>query len=160
MSKSRGKGREGKKYRPRKVLSNPVGYVLEGFGRLVDRDGGGVHAKTVGLYEVAWGKFRRGEGDVSGLGVMCCVWNLTKVLCDVMGIRVEGFDLEGCRGVVSGVLGRYRRWGKVQLVGGELGVLEGLLEVHRLQLDSCTVLEVEDAVREVFRLGVGELELV
>ena len=77
-----------------------------------------------------------------------------------MGVEVSGFDLEGCRGVILGIVARYRKWGVVQVTGKELEVLEGLLEVHKLQLSSCTVVQVECAVRKVLGVDMGEFDLL
>lgn len=133
-----------KKYRPGRVLRDPVGYVLEGMTAvrlhgeyLVDLR----IANSAAMAALLQGKARK--PDIDKLIAMC---NITETLL-VMGFGSEYADaLEQGSEALAAIVNRSLKHGKFTPTGPEIISLNILMELHDAQMDVITLNDMEKAI--------------
>ena len=138
-----------KKYKPKPILVNPLGYVMEGMSPvtsygdyLVD-----LHIK----HHNALAKLVRGEAAKSDMDTLISGANMTEALLmleigtEYAGVMRQGQDAlfaAASRGAVSG---------RFILKGEEMQAINTLFELHDAQLEIATVKDIERAIAIVER---------
>lgn len=143
-----------KKYRPKPVLSNPLGYVLEGMTRVADHDFPLVDLRIknhMAMTLLLRGKAKK--GDMEKLVVMC---NMTEALWELgFGREYQNICTDG-RSAIMSIINRAQWYGRFTPTGPEITMLNTLMELHDAQLEVITVKDMERAlnmVRTKSRLG-------
>ena len=136
-----------KKYKPKPVLQDNLGYVLTGV-RPIEQ------SKLVNLKlknHMALKAMTSGSAHRDDWQVLCAAFNMAAVLCD-QSVGTEYLQLvkDGMKAHAS-CRRRFDVVGKLGYSGVELNAVNTAMEVHDAQLEAITVIQVEDAVREVNR---------
>lgn len=133
-----------KKYRPGRVLRDPVGYVLEGMTPvrlhgeyLMDLR----IANSAAMTALLQGGARK--SDIDKLIAMC---NVTEALL-VMGFGAEYTDaLEQGSSALASIVTRSVKHGRFTPTGPEITTLNTLMELHDAQMDVITLKDMELAI--------------
>lgn len=133
-----------KKYRPGRVLRDPVGYVLEGMTPvrlhgeyLVDLR----ITNSAAMASLLQGQARK--PDIDKLIAMC---NITEALL-VMGFGTEYADaLERGSDALFAIVSRSVKHGRFTPTGPEITTLNTLMELHDAQMDVITLKDMELAI--------------
>ena len=136
-----------KAYRPRAVIANPVGYVLEGMTRISRAE----VVRMLTANHAAMMNLTKGEGTVDDWRVVTGALNMAAVLdeqvydCAYQDELSEALKAHGRCGV--------RRWngGNFGYTGPDLQIVNFALSVHDEQMTKATVGEIERALAETER---------
>ena len=136
-----------KKYRPKPILRDPMGYVVESLTVLNDHGYPLVDLKiknSQAMYALLRGAAKK--YDIDKLIAMC---NITEALME-MGYGKDYRDAftHGKCAILS-IVDRASKHGKFVPTGDEVGMLNTLMELHDAQLEVITVKEMERAIRTV-----------
>lgn len=144
--------RKRSKYRPRGVLLNPLGYVLEGMTPVAKHDTYLVDLKIKN--HLAMASLTKGLATRSDIDTLIATANITEALyrlgfgreyADVVKEGLDSLRDVGRRGITSG---------KFILKSAEMNALNLLMELHDAQMDLITIKDMEKAmniVREEYR---------
>lgn len=136
-----------KKYRPRPVLRDPLGYVMDSVTYLNTDNFPVIDLKikhSAAMYALLHGTAKK--HDINKLIAMC---NITEALWE-MGFGKEYKDVfvEGKCAILS-IVDRAITHGRFTPTGPEITMLNTLMELHDAQLDVITVKDMEKAIRVV-----------
>lgn len=136
--------RKRSKYRPKKVLANPVGYVLEGMTSVAKHDSFLVDLKIknhLSMTSLTQGKATREDMDK-----LINMSNITEALYR-MGFGAEYKDVlqEGSSALLA-IARRGAESNRFVLWGTEMKALNTLMELHDAQMEVITVKDMERAV--------------
>lgn len=136
--------RKRSKYRPKKVLANPVGYVLEG---LVPVAKHGDHLLKLRLrHHMAMANLTQGKATRDDMDVLINMGNMSEALYRM------GFGTEYAAVIASGMpslLAVCRRGAETNrfiLRSEEMRALNELIELHDAQMEVVTVADIDKAV--------------
>lgn len=145
--------RKRSKYRPKGVLQNPLGYVLEGFTPVTQHDSFAIDLRTKNHWALA--ELTQGRATRPDLDVLINALNMTEALCRLgLGDDYEAVIKAGLQALRS-VGGRGLATGRFVLKSDEMNALNQAMELHDAQLDIATIRDIEKAIRLVqteFRL--------
>jgi len=134
-------------YRPRNVIVNPMGYVIENMTPIAEHDSFLIDVKLIN--HMALATLTKGEAVKADINVLISVLNVMESLWR-MGFGVE------YRGVVDAGLRALRSVGargveanKFVPVAAEMDALNTAMELHDAQLEIITVKDMERALRIV-----------
>lgn len=138
-----------KKYRPKPVLPDPVGFVINGFKRITTRQPE-VMALSMSIHQAAVA-LTKGEAGRPEMDFLLTAANVSTKLIE-QGVG-EGYELvaqAGKRAVVDLVR---RGWAQNHFIarGPELTAINELLELHDAQFAVITLGDLDNAVRAVIR---------
>lgn len=138
-----------KKYRPRVVLQNPVGYVLESMTPLRDHSYALVDLKIKN--HMAMTSLLRGQAKRVDMDKLIAMSNVTEALWE-LGFGKEYGDVctDGRAALVS-ISQRAVTHGRFTPTGPEIGKLNMLMELHDAQMDIITVRDMEQALELVMK---------
>lgn len=137
--------RKRSKYRPKGVLLNPMGYLLDGFAPM------SAHAPKVLTLKIknhhAMVALLEGKAKAAQMGTLVAMYNMVEAL-HKMGFGAEYNDAveEGMSALTSIVL-RSHKIGKYVPTGPEIQALNMLMELHDAQMDVVTVRDVDKALK-------------
>ena len=136
-----------KKYRPRPVLRDPLGYVMDSVTYLNTNNFPLVDLKiknSAAMFALLRGTAKK--HDINKLIAMC---NITEALWE-MGFGKEYKDVfvDGKYAILS-IVNRAGKCNKFVPTGPEITMLNTLMELHDAQLDVITVKDMEKAIRTV-----------
>lgn len=136
-----------KKYRPRPVLRDPLGYVMDSVTYLNTNNFPLVDLKiknSAAMYALTHGAAKK--HDIDKLIAMC---NVTEALMD-MGHGKEYHDIfmDGKCAILA-IVDRAGKHGRFTPTGPEISMLNTLMELHDAQLNVITVKDMEQAIRTV-----------
>lgn len=144
-----------KKYRPKPVLRNPLGYVLESLTPVREHDPDVMtlrirHSQAM----VALLQGRARKPDMDTLIAMC---NMTEALHEMgYGVDCDGVCEAGKQAIAS-IAQRATKHGRFTPSGPEVASLNTLLELHDAQMDILTVRDMERAINRInTRLRTGK----
>jgi len=141
--------RKRSKYRPKPVLANTIGFVLEGMQPAANVDGVVVLDLQVQEVAAAIDALRRGEATKAQMDTLIAMNNMTEALFR-MGFGTEyGAVVAEGYSTMKEVCCRFARDGRVTLYPRELIALNAHLELHDAQMDVITVKDVERAVNMI-----------
>jgi hypothetical protein len=136
--------RKRSKYRPKKVLANPVGYVLEGMTPLGQHDDTLVNLKLKHHYAMT--ALTQGKADKHDMDKLIGMANMTEALCR-LGFGTEYKDIIALGS--SALLAVSRRGAESNrfiLKADEMKALNELVELHDAQLEVINVKDVDRAI--------------
>jgi hypothetical protein len=136
--------RKRSKYRPRGVITNPLGYVLESMKPIAQHDSFLVDLKLtnhMAMATLTQGKATKADINVliNALNVMESLWRLGfgSEYRDVVDAGLRALRSVGARGIESG---------KFILRSDEMAALNEAMELHDAQLEIITVRDMERAI--------------
>lgn len=144
--------RKRSKYRPRAVLANPVGYVLESMTPIASMDKYFIELKIKN--HLALTRLTKGDADRTDIDTLIASTNITEALyrlgfgreyCDVVKEGLDALRAVGRRGVDTN---------RFILKSTEMNAMNHVMELHDAQLEVITLRDMEraiDLVREEFR---------
>ena len=133
-----------KKYRPKPVLQNPVGYVLEGMSPVEQAATSEITLIKIKNHE-AMTSLLQGTAKQYEMGVLTTMSNITEALWELgFGREYQNVCTEGRFAIYSIVL-RSQKHGRFTPTGPEIQQLNMLLELHDAQLSVISVKDLEEA---------------
>ena len=136
--------RKRSKYRPRPVLLNPVGYVIESMTPVAQYSGYLVDLRIKNSSAMV--ALLQGRATKADLDMLIAMSNMTEAL-QQMGFGEEYRDvcIDGRLAILS-VVNRAGQRGRFTPTGPEIQKLNLLLELHDAQMEMVTVRDVEKAL--------------
>ena len=136
--------RKRSKYRPKKVLANPVGYVLEGMTPLGQHDDTLVNLKLKHHYAMT--ALTQGKADKHDMNKLIDMANMTEALFR-LGFGTEYKDIITLgNSALLAVSRRGAESNRFILRSDEMKALNELVELHDAQLEVINVKDVDTAV--------------
>jgi len=136
-----------KKYRPRPVLQNPVGYVLESMMPLRNHDFPLLDLRIKNSEAML--SLMRGSATKAEIDKLVAMSNVTEALWQ-MGFGKEYANVTiGGREALLSIVQRAVARGKFIPTGPEINALNLLMELHDAQMEVITVKDMEEAVKRV-----------
>ncbi len=133
-------------YRPRPVLQDPLGYVLEGLRPLTDFGDTSLKARLQN--ESSLRAVIDGTAKKYDLDILINMSNMATALSRKHGVDWRAEIIQAAW-VIDTMQKRLRKWGKVQATPSEIESLTLLADIHDAQLDAAAVVDVEKALRIV-----------
>lgn len=144
--------RKRSKYRPRAVLANPLGYVLESLTPIAAMDKYFIELKIKN--HLALTHLTQGEADRADIDTLVAAINITEALYRLGFGREYGDVVAEGLGALRSVGKRGADTGKFILKSTEMNALNLAMELHDAQLEIITLRDMEKAialVKEEFR---------
>lgn len=139
--------RKKSKYRPKPVLANPLGYVLEGMVSVRTHDTSGLDLKIKN--HLALANLTKGDGTRNDINTMIAMGNMTEAL-HRMGFGTEyADDIKIGINALYAVAVRGKDNNRFILRAEEMKALNVLCELHDAQLEVITVKDMSRAVELV-----------
>lgn len=136
--------RKRSKYRPKKILANPVGYVLESLTPLVKHDDALVNLKVKNHYAMA--SLTQGRATKMDMDVLINMANMTEALYRLgFGTEYKDIIAQGNSALLA-VSRRGAESNRFILKSEEMRALNELTELHDAQLEVVTVKDIERGI--------------
>lgn len=136
--------RKRSKYRPKPVLANPLGYVIESMTPVTHHEGYLLDLKiknSEAMYSLMHGSATKADMDI-----LIAMSNMTEALHQ-MGFGKEYQDVcVGGRIAILKIVDRAGKHGRFTPTGPEIQLLNLLMELHDAQMDIVTVRDIEKAL--------------
>jgi hypothetical protein len=136
--------RKRSKYRPKPVLLNPLGYIIESMTPVAQHDSFLLDLKiknSEAMYALMHGTATKADMDI-----LIAMSNMTEALHQ-MGFGAEYQDVcVGGRAAILSVVHRAKERGRFTPTGPEIQLLQLLMELHDAQMDIVTVRDIEKAL--------------
>jgi hypothetical protein len=136
-----------RKYRPKAVIHNTLGYVMEGMTRVVDHD-----------YDLTMLRIKNSEAMYSllhGTAVkddmdkLVAMSNMTEAFWEMgFGKEYQNVCVDGRYAILS-IVNRATKHGRFTPTGPEVAMLNTLMELHDAQMEVITVRDMEQALARV-----------
>lgn len=137
-----------KKYKPRAILVNPLGYVLESMTRVADHSFGLVALRI--LNSAAMVSLLRGTASKKDMDKLVAMSNIVEALYQMgFGAEYKDVSIEGRVSILS-IVERSVKHGRFTPTGQEITALNALMELHDAQMNVITVKDMERAVQYVY----------
>lgn len=136
--------RKRSKYRPKPVLANPVGFVLEGFAPVRTHENYLLDLKIKN--SMAMKALLRGEATREDMDALVAMSNIVEAFYR-LGFGTEyGEACVGGREAIIGIAYRAKERGRFVPTGPEIAKLNLLMELHDAQMDVVTVNDITKAL--------------
>lgn len=136
-----------KKYRPKPVVSDPIGYVIESMMPIRDQ-GYDLVALKIKISE-AMVALLQGRATKLDMDKLVNMSNVSEALCQMgHGAEYENVCIDGRYALLS-IVHRATRHGRFTPTGPEITMLNTLMELHDAQMDVITVKDMERALELV-----------
>lgn len=136
--------RKRSKYRPKPVLANPLGYVLESMTPVTKHDNFLLDLKIKNSEAMV--ALMQGHATKADMDILIAMSNVTEALHQ-MGFGAEYQDVcVGGRAAILSVISRAGKHGRFTPTGPEIQLLNLLMELHDAQMDVITVRDIEKAL--------------
>jgi hypothetical protein len=136
--------RKRSKYRPRPILQNPLGYVLESLTPVTEHDDFLINLKIKN--HLAMNRLTKGQADKADMDKLIAMNNIVHALLR-MGFGTEFKQyMDAGREALYEVCSRGAATKRFLCRGPEITALNELLELHDAQMDVITVRDMEKAV--------------
>ncbi len=137
------------KYRPRKIFSDPVAWVINGF-KPVSATGEAVNLKIKNhqaLYDVT-----KGEGDRQSVDILIAAMNMAEALHIINPQLGKEYapEIKAAQDAIYSMAKRGVEKGKFLFTGPEMQAMNTGMEVHDAQLDTCSIAELESGIKYVY----------
>lgn len=140
--------RKKSKYKPRPVLRDPVGYVLEGLEPVAPS------AVTIRIRNnSALESLIRGNATGADVGILTTAANMTTALASLGKGRDWSAEIRAGVDAVQSVRDRRIKWGKIQATPSELQSIATLIDVHEAQIAEAAVIDFEAALKLARRMS-------
>lgn len=141
--------RKRSKYRPRKVFTDPVSWVLNGLKPVSS------HGEAIGLKiknHSALSDVTQGRGDRDKVDVLIAAMNMAEALYTVNPDLGKQYaqEIKAAQDAIFHMARRGVEKGRFVFTGLEMQAINTGMEVHDAQLDTCTVAELEKAMDYVY----------
>jgi len=136
--------RKRSKYRPKPVLVNPLGYVIESMTPVTKHDNFLLDLKIKNSESMV--SLMQGRAVKADMDILIAMSNVTEALHQ-MGFGAEYKDvcIDG-RFAILKIIDRARQHGRFTPTGPEIQTLNLLMELHDAQMDVITVRDIEKAL--------------
>ncbi len=137
------------KYRPRKVFSDPVAWVINGF-KPMSESGEAVSLKIKN--HSALTDITQGQGDRSKVDILIAAMNMAEALYIInpdLGKQYAS-EIKAAQDAIFNMAKRGVQKGRFLFTGPEMQDINTGMEVHDAQLDACTIGELENAIKYVY----------
>jgi len=133
-----------KKYRPKPVLQNPVGYVLESMMPIRNHDFPLVDLKIKN--HMAMTMLLQGKAKKDDMDKLIALSNMSEALWELgFGKEYQNVCVDGRYAILS-IVNRATKHGRFTPTGPEITMLNTLMELHDAQMEVITVKDMEKAV--------------
>lgn len=136
--------RKRSKYRPKPVLVNPLGYVIESMTPVTRHDNFPIDLKIKNSEAMV--SLMQGRAAKADMDILISMSNVTEAL-QQMGFGKEYQDVcvDG-RFAILKIIDRAQQHGRFTPTGPEIQLLNLLMELHDAQMDVITVRDIEKAL--------------
>ena len=137
------------KYRPRKIISDPVTWVINGFKPVSDTD------EAVSLKiknHQALLEITQGDGNRQSVDVLIAAMNMAEALYVInpdLG-KEYAVEIKAAQDAIYHMAKRGLEKGKFLFTGLEMQAVNVGMDVHDAQLDTCTIAELESGIKFVY----------
>jgi len=136
-----------KQYRPKKVLVNPVGYVLESLMPIRNHDFPLVDLKIKN--HLAMTMLMQGKAKKAEMDILIAMSNVTEALWEMgFGKEYQNVCIDGRYALLS-IVNRATTHGRFTPTGPEITMLNTLMELHDAQMEVINVKDMERALELV-----------
>jgi hypothetical protein len=137
------------KYRPRNIISDPVTWVINGM-KPVSSSGEAVNLKIKNhqaLLEVT-----QGNADRNSVDILIAAMNMAEALYVINADLGKQYatEIKAAQDAIYHMARRGVQKGKFLFTGLEMQAINTGMEVHDAQLDTCTIAELETAIKYVY----------
>ena len=141
--------RKRSKYKPRKVFSDPVAWVINGF-KPMSESGEAVSLKIKN--HSALSDITKGQGDKDKVDVLIAAMNMAEALHIVNPQLGKEYapEIKEAQDAIYNMAKRGVSKGRFVFTGPEMQAMNTGMEVHDAQLDACTIGELEAAIKYVY----------
>ena len=136
--------RKRSKYRPRPVIANPVGFVLESIKPVRAHEQYLLDLKIKN--SMAMKALLRGEATRDDMDTLIAMSNITEALHKLGFGKEYGEACVGGREAIIGISYRAVQHGRFVPTGPEITKLNTLMELHDAQMDVITIKDMENAL--------------
>ncbi len=141
--------RKRSKYRPRRVIADPVTWVINGF-KSVSECGEAVDLKIRNHHALL--AITKGEGDRNSVDVLIAAMNMAEALYIInpdLG-KQYATEIKAAQDAIYNMAKRGVAKGRFLFTGLEMQDMNVGMEVHDAQLDTCTIAELESGIKYVY----------
>jgi hypothetical protein len=137
------------KYRPRRIILDPVSWVIGGL-KPVSSSGEAIGLKIKNhqaLFDIT-----QGEGNRDSVDILIAAMNMAEALYMVnpdLGKQYAS-EIRDAQDAIYTMAKRGVAKGKFLFTGLEMQAMNTGMEVHDVQLDTCTIAELETAIKFVY----------
>lgn len=137
------------KYRPRKVIADPVAWVINGM-KSVSSSGEAVGLKIKNHQALM--DITKGDGDRNSVDVLIAAMNMSEALYIINpNLGAEYADeIKAAQDAIYNMAKRGVEKGRFLFTGLEMQDVNTGMEVHDAQLDACTIAELESGIKYVY----------
>lgn len=137
------------KYRPRKVFSDPVAWVINGF-KPMSESGEAISLKIKN--HSALNDVTHGHGDRQKVDILIAAMNMAEALHIVNPALGKEYapEIKAAQDAIYNMAKRGVQKGSFLFTGPEMQAMNTGMEVHDAQLDVCTIAELESAIKYVY----------
>ena len=136
--------RKRSKYRPKPVLVNPLGYVLESMKPVAYHDQYLIDLKIKNNQAMV--ALLQGKATHDDMDMLIAMSNVTEALCQLgFGDEHKGITVDG-REAIIGIVHRATNIKRFTPTGLEIQALNLLMELHDAQMDVITIKDMEHAL--------------
>ena len=141
--------RKRSKYKPRKVFSDPVAWVINGF-KPMSESGEAVSLKIKN--HSALSDITQGQGDKNKVDVLIAAMNMAEAMHIVNPALGKEYapEIKAAQDAIYNMAKRGVVKGRFVFTGPEMQAMNTGMEVHDAQLDVCTIGELEAAIKYVY----------
>ena len=141
--------RKRSKYKPRKIFSDPVAWVINGFKPMSEL-GEAVSLKIKN--HSALSDITQGQGDKNKVDVLIAAMNMAEALYIVNSQLGKEYapEIKAAQDAIYNMAKRGVAKGRFVFTGPEMQAMNTGMEVHDAQLDACTIGELEAAIKYVY----------
>jgi len=137
------------KYRPRKVFSDPVAWVINGF-KPISSTGEAVNLKIKNhqaLFDVT-----KGDGERQSVDILIAAMNMAEALHIINPELGKEYapEIKAAQDAIFNMAKRGIEKGKFLFTGLEMQAINAGMEIHDAQLDACSISELESAIKYVY----------
>lgn len=146
------------KYRPKKVLVNPIAYVLESLAPIAEHESYLLDLRIKN--SAALRALLRGEATKLNMNTLFAMANMTRALVH-LGFGAEHSAIcDAGRDALAAVAKRAVQHGKFVLKGPEITKLNVLMELHDAQMDIATIKDVENALAYIDKQTTSRKDII
>lgn len=137
------------KYRPRKIFADPVAWVINGF-KPISESGEAISLKIKN--HSALTDITHGLGNRNNVDVLIAAMNMAEALYTInpdLGKQYAS-EIKAAQDAIFNMAKRGIQKGRFLFTGLEMQDINTGMEIHDVQLDTCTIAELETAVKYVY----------
>jgi hypothetical protein len=137
------------KYRPRRIISDPVSWVISGMKPVSST------SEAVGLKiknHQALLEITQGNGNRDSVDILIAAMNMAEALYIINANLGKDYatEIKAAQDAIYNMAKRGVAKGKFLFTGLEMQAMNTGMEVHDAQLDTCTIAELETAIKYVY----------